>query len=109
MIADLEKNAEKELKTVFFLQDGTNSFLKQKRDENELFSEYLELFEVLYNKLKPKSLVIMEIPPIKSSNHNSIGNERISAINRKPEIYANYADVTAQMSNALFKQSSEKV
>ena len=34
----------------------------------------------------------MEIPLIKSSNHNSVANERISDINKKLEIYANSAN-----------------
>ena len=34
----------------------------------------------------------MVIPPIKSSNHNSVANERISAFNKKLEIYANSAN-----------------
>ena len=91
-IAVLEKYPEKELKTVV-LQDGTNSILKQKhRDVNDLFNEYIELVEVESHKFKPKSLVLMEIPPIKSSNHNSVANERISAFNNKLEIYANSAN-----------------
>ena len=93
-IAVLEKYPEKELKTVV-LQDGTNSILKQKhRDVNDLFNEYIELVEVVSHILKPKSLVLMEIPPIKPSNHNSVANERISAFNKKLEIYANSANNT---------------
>ena len=81
-IAVLEKYPEKELKTVV-LQDGTNSILKQKhRDVNDLFNEYIELVEVVSHKFKPKSLVLMEIPPIKSPNYNSVANERISAFNK---------------------------
>ena len=92
-IAVLEKNPEKELKIVV-LQDGTNSILKQKhRDVNDLFNEYIELVEVVSHKFKPKSLVLMEIPPIKSSNYNSVANERISAFNKKLEIYANSAKI----------------
>ena len=91
-IALLEKYPEKELKTVV-LQDGTNSILKQKhRDVNELFNEYIELVGVVSHKFKPKSLVLMSIPPIKSSNHNSVANERIFAFNKKLEIYANSAN-----------------
>ena len=91
-IAVLEKYPEKELKTVV-LQDGTDSILKQKhRDVNDLFNEYNELVEVVSHKFKPKSLVLIEIPPIKSSNHNSVANERISAFNKKLEIYANSAN-----------------
>ena len=87
-IAVLEKYPEKELKTVVF-QDGTNSILKQKhRDVNDLFNENIELVEVVSHKFKPKSLVLIEIPPIKSSNYNSVANERISAVNKKLEIYA---------------------
>ena len=61
-IAVVEKYPEK---------NETNSILKQKhRDVNDLFNEYIELVEVVSHKFKPKSLVLMEIPPIKSSNHN---------------------------------------
>ena len=69
-IAALEKYPEKELKTVV-LQDRTNSILKQKhRDMNDLFNEYIELVEVVSNNFKLKSLVLMDILPIKWSNHN---------------------------------------
>ena len=36
----------------------------------------------------------MEIRPFKSSNHNSVANERITAFNKKLEIYANSANNT---------------
>ena len=75
-IAVLEKYPEKELKTVV-LQDGTNSILKQKCDVNDLFNEYIELVEVVSHKFKPKSLVLMEIPPIKSSNYNSVATKNL--------------------------------
>ena len=91
-IVVLEKYSEKEFKTVI-LQDGTNSILKQKlREVNDLFNEYIELVEVVSNKFKPKSLVLMEIPPIRSSNHNSIASERISALKKNLENFANSAN-----------------
>ena len=92
-IAVLEIYPVKELKTIV-LQNGTNSILKQKHwDVNYLFNEYIELVKVMSNKFKPKSLVLMEIPPIKSSIQNSIVNERTSAFNKTLENHANSTDM----------------
>ena len=70
----LAKYPEKELETVV-LQNRTNSILKQKhQDMNKGFYEYFAL-NLLSECLTNLNLVLMEIQPIKSSNHNSFANE----------------------------------
>ena len=74
---------QKKMKTVI-LQDGTNAILKQKSDLLEtLFSDYKDLVSAIKEKFSPKTLILMEAPPLKKLPENEQTENKIYEFNEK--------------------------
>ena len=68
------------MKTVV-LQDGTNSLLKTNKSIEDLFDDYKKLVSTVTEKLDPNYLILVEVPPLKQTTHNSTANTRINELN----------------------------
>ena len=75
--------------TSVVLQDGTNSILKEKdKNEEQLFSNYIDLIEAVDSKFKPDKLFLMQVPAIRQNTHQKAINRRIKNFNVKLTCYA---------------------
>ena len=71
------------MKTVI-LQDGTHAILKQTSHHLEIiFSDYKDLVSAIKEKFSHKTLVLMEVPPLKKLPENEQTNNKIYKFSEK--------------------------